>query len=74
MKSFAVIALLACFLGVLITTVASDEKTENQEDETKLPAPEEAVENDEVDEEGEEEEIEVADNEGNDPERKHIYF
>ena len=44
MKSFVVIALLACFLGVLITTVASDEKTENQEDETKLPAPEEAVE------------------------------
>ena len=42
MKSFAVIALVACFLGVLITTVASDEKTENQEDETKLPAPEEA--------------------------------
>ena len=54
MKSFVVIALLACFLGVLITTVASDEKTENQEDETKLPAPEEAVENDEVAEEGEE--------------------
>lgn len=69
MKSFAVIALLACFPGVLITTVASGEKTENQEDETKLPAPEEAVENDEVDEEGEEEEIEDADNEGNDPER-----
>ena len=44
-------------------------KTENQEDETKLPAPEEAVENEEVDEEGEEEEIEDADNEGNDPER-----
>ena len=69
MKSFAVIALLACFLGVLITTVASDEKKENQEDETKLPATEEAVENDEVDEEGEEVEIEDADNEGNDPER-----
>ena len=70
MKSFAVIALLACFLGVLITTVASDEKTENQKDETKLRAHEEAVENDYNDQEGElEEESEDADNEVNDPER-----
>ena len=70
MKSFAVIALLACFTGALITIVASEETfeiPENQEDNRELDAPEETVENGEVDEEGDE--SEDGDDEMDDPER-----
>ena len=58
--SFAVIALLVCFLGVLMTTISShgpfELATDNQEDESKLRVSEEAVEGDGIDQEDEEEE------------------
>ena len=59
MKSFAVIGLLACFIGALMTTVPSEETLEtpeNQENNSELDAPEETLENDEVDKEGDESE------------------
>ncbi|CAH3126358.1 unnamed protein product [Porites lobata] len=65
--SFAVIALLVCFLGVLITTISShgpfELATDNQEDESKLRVSEEAVEGDGIDQEDEEEESEDVDDE-----------
>ena len=70
MKSFAVIGLLACFIGALMTTVASEETLgtpENQENNSELDAPEETVENDEVHKEGDE--SEDGDDEMDDPER-----
>ena len=70
MKSFAVIGLLACFIGALMTTVPSEETfetPENQENNSELGAPEETVENDEVDKEGDE--SEDGDDEMDDPER-----
>ena len=70
MKSFAVIGLLACFIGALMTTVASEETLEtpkNQENNSELDAPEETIENDEVDKEGDE--SEDGDDEMDDPER-----
>jgi len=70
MKSFAVIGLLACFIGALMTTVPSEETLEtpeNQENNVELGAPEETVENDEVDKEGDE--SEDGDDEMDDPER-----
>lgn len=70
MKSFAVIGLLACFIGALMTTVASEETfetPENQENNSELGAPEETLENDEVDKEGDE--SEDGDDEMDDPER-----
>ena len=70
MKSFAVIGLLACFIGALMTTVASEEMfetPENQENNSELGAPKETVENDEVDEE--DDESEDSDDEMDDPER-----
>lgn len=70
MKSFAVIGLLACFIGALMTTVASEETLEtpeNQENNSELDAPEETLENDEVDKEGDE--SEDGDDEMDDPER-----
>ena len=70
MKSFAVIGLLACFIGALMTTVPSEEtlKTpKNQENNSELDAPEETIENDEVDKEGDE--SEDGDDEMDDPER-----
>jgi len=57
MKSFAAIGLLAFFIGALMTTVALEETfetPENQENNVELGAPEETVENDEVDKEGDE--------------------
>ena len=71
MKSFAVIGLLACFIGALMTTVASEETfetPENQENNSELGAPEETVENDEVDKEDDESE-DGDDHEMDDPER-----
>lgn len=70
MKSFAAIGLLACFIGALMTTVASEETfetPENQENNSELDAPEETVANDEVDKEGDE--SEDGDDEMDDPER-----
>ena len=70
MKSFAAIGLLACFIGALMTTVASEETLEtpeNQENNSELDAPEETVANDEVDKEGDE--SEDGDDEMDDPER-----
>ena len=70
MKSFAVIGLLACFIGALMTTVASEETLEtpkNQENNSELDAPEETIENDEVDKEGDA--SEDGDDEMDDPER-----
>ena len=70
MKSFAVIGLLACFIGALMTTVASEETfetPENQENNSELGAHEETVENDEVNKEGDE--SEDGDDEMDDPER-----
>lgn len=70
MKSFAVIGLLACFIGALMTTVPSEETLgtpENQENNSELDAPEETIENDEVDKEGDE--SEDGDDEMDDPER-----
>ena len=70
MKSFAAIGLLACFIGALMTTVPSEETfetPENQENNSELGAPEETVENDEVDKEGDE--SEDGDDEMDDPER-----
>ena len=70
MKSFAVIGLLACFIGALMTTVPSEETLEtpeNQENNSELDAPEETLENDEVDKEGDE--SEDGDDEMDDPER-----
>ena len=70
MKSFAVIGLLACFIGTLMTTVASEETfetPESQENNGELGAPEETVENDEVDKEGDE--SKDGDDEMDDPER-----
>ena len=70
MKSFAVIGLLACFIGALMTTVPSEETLEtpeNQENNSELDAPEETVANDEVDKEGDE--SEDGDDEMDDPER-----
>ena len=70
MKSFAVIGLLACFIGALMTTVPSEETLEtpeNQENNSELGAPEETLENDEVDKEGDE--SEDGDDEMDDPER-----
>lgn len=70
MKSFAVIGLLACFIGALMTTVASEETfetPENQENNSELDAPEETIENDEVDKEGDA--SEDGDDEMDDPER-----
>ena len=70
MKSFAAIALLACFIGALMTTVASEETfetPENQEDNSELGAPEETVEYDEVDKE--DDESKDGDHEMHDPER-----
>lgn len=70
MKSFAVIGLLACFIGALMTTVASEETLEtpeNQENNSELDAPEETVENDEVDKEGDA--SEDGDDQMDDPER-----
>ena len=66
MKSFAVIALLVCFLGVLITTISSHgpfEPFDNQEDESELRTSEKAVESDGVDQEDEVEESEDIDDE-----------
>ena len=71
MKSFAVIGLLACFIGALMTTVASEETfetLENQENNSELGAAEETVENDEVDKGGDEI-SEDGDDEMDDPER-----
>lgn len=70
MKSFAVIGLLACFIGALMITVASEETfetPENQENNSELGAPEETLENDEVDKE--DDESEDGDDEMDDPER-----
>ena len=70
MKSFAVIGLLACFIGALMTTVPSEETLEtpeNQENNSELDAPEETVASDEVDKEGDE--SEDGDDEMDDPER-----
>ena len=70
MKSFAVIGLLACFIGALMKTVPSEETLEtpeNQENNGELGAPEETVDNDEVDKEGDE--SEDGDDEMDDPER-----
>ena len=70
MKSFVVIGLLACFIGALMTTVPSEETLEtpeNQENNGELGAPEETVDNDEVDKEGDE--SEDGDDEMDDPER-----
>lgn len=70
MKSFAVIGLLACFIGALMTTVPSEETLEtpeNQENNSELGAPEETLENDEVDKE--DDESEDGDDEMDDPER-----
>ena len=70
MKSFAVIGLLACFIGALMTTVPSEETLEtpeNQENNSELDAPEETLENDEVDKE--DDESEDGDDEMDDPER-----
>ena len=70
MKSFAVIGLLACFIGALMTTVASEETfetPENQENNSELGAPKETVENDEVDKE--DDASEDGDDEMDDPER-----
>ena len=70
MKSFAAIGLLACFIGALMTTVPSEETfetPENQENNSELDAPEETVENDEVDKEGDA--SEDGDDEMDDPER-----
>ena len=70
MKSFAVIGLLACFIGALMTTVPSEETLEtpeNQENNIELDAPEETVESDEVDKE--DDESEDGDDEMDDPER-----
>ena len=75
--SFAVIALLVCFLGVLMTTVSSNGPFElasdNQEDESKLRVSEEAVEGDGIDQEDEEEESEDADDE-NEVDNSERYF
>ena len=71
MKSFAVIGLLACFIGALMTTVASEETfetLENQENNSELGAAEETVENEEVDKGGDEI-SEDGDDEMDDPER-----
>ena len=71
MKSFAAIGLLACFIGALMTTVLSEktlETPENQENNSELGAPEETVENDEVDKEDDESE-DGDDHEMDDPER-----
>ena len=71
MKSFATIGLLAFFIGALMTTVASEETfetPENQENNGELRAPEETVENDEVDKE-DDEISEDGDDEMDDPER-----
>ena len=70
MRSFAAIGLLACFIGALMTTVPSEETLEtpeNQENNSELGAPEETVENDEVDKEGDE--SEDGDDEMDDPKR-----
>ena len=70
MKSFAVIGLLACFIGALMTTVPSEETLEtpeNQENNSELDAPEETLENDEVDKEGDA--SEDGDDQMDDPER-----
>lgn len=70
MKSFAAIGLLACFIGALMITVASEETfetPENQENNSELGAPEETLENDEVDKE--DDESEDGDDEMDDPER-----
>ena len=78
--SFAVIALLVCFLGVLMTTVSSNEPFElasdNQKDESKLRVSEEAVEGDGIDQEDEEEESEDAgdENEVDNSERYFFYY
>ena len=66
MKSFAVIALLVCFLGVLITTISSRgpfEPSDNEEDESELRTSEKALESDGVDQEDEVEEGEDIDDE-----------
>ena len=70
MKSFAVIGLLACFIGALMKTVTSEdtlETPENQENNSELDAPEETLENDEVDKEGDA--SEDGDDQMDDPER-----
>ena len=70
MKSFAAIGLLACLIGALMTTVASEETfetPENQENNGKLVAPEETVDNDEVGKE--DDESEDGDDEMDYPER-----
>ena len=70
MKSFAVIALVGCFLGVMMTCASSGSlETQNQEDESKLRVPEEAFDNDEVDKEDDEDESKDAEDDGDDPER-----
>ena len=65
--SFAVIAFLVCFFGVLMTTISShgpfELASDNQEDESKLRVSEEAVEGDGVDQEDEVEESEDVDDE-----------
>ena len=70
MKPFAMIALLACFIGALMATVASEktfETPENQEENSELGAPEETVAYDEVDKE--DDKREYGDDEMDDPER-----
>ena len=70
MKSFAAIGLLACLIGALMTTVASEETfetPENQENNGELVAPEETDENDEVGKE--DDESEDGDDEMDYPER-----
>ena len=71
MKSFAVIGLLAFFIGALMQTTVPSEETfetpENQENIGELGAPEETVENDDVDKEGDE--SKDGDDEMDDPER-----
>ena len=75
--SFAVIALLVCFLGVLVTTISShgpfELASDNQEDESKLRVSEEAVEGDRIDQEDEEEESEDVDD-ANEVDNSERYF
>lgn len=78
--SFAVMALLVCFLGVLVTTISShgpfELASDKQEDESKLRVSEEAVEGDGIDQEDEEEESEDVDdeNEVDNSERYFLYY
>ena len=72
MKSFALIALVGCFLGVLMTTVASPapiESPESKEDVSRLRVSEEAVNNYENDPEDNEKDTKEVDDEVDDPER-----